>query len=95
MRTACSFSVRWAGCTTDMAGVHGGTLGMAGGHRWGSGLPHVRCAELACSADDMHPQDRTGHRALADLFVGFVRATAVDLANRPLGKADEEIAQAS
>lgn len=43
--------------------------------------------------DDMHPQDRTGHRALADLFVGFVRATAVDLANRPLGKADEEIAQ--
>ncbi len=48
---------------------------------------------LACAADDMHPQDRTGHRALADLFIGLVRATAVDLGNRPLGAADEEVAQ--
>lgn len=37
----------------------------------------------------MHPQDRTGHRALADLLVGLVQSTARDLAGRPLSAEDE------
>lgn len=43
--------------------------------------------------DDLHPQDRTGHRALADLMIGLVRTTAQDLQQRPLDATDESIAQ--
>ncbi|KAI7846460.1 hypothetical protein COHA_000070 [Chlorella ohadii] len=42
--------------------------------------------------DEVHPQDRTGHWALADLLVTLTQETSVGLAARPLGVDDEEIA---
>ncbi|PRW51157.1 hypothetical protein C2E21_5422 [Chlorella sorokiniana] len=42
--------------------------------------------------DEVHPQDRTGHWALADLLVTLTQETAVGLAARPLEVEDEEVA---
>ena len=61
-------------------------------------LPAVQPALVVAPclpADVLHPQDRTRHRVLMDLFVGLVWATALDLARRPIGTEDEEVAQAS
>lgn len=43
--------------------------------------------------DEVHPQDRTGHKALADLLIYLTQETARGLAARPLGDEDEEISK--
>lgn len=46
-------------------------------------------------ADEVHPQDRTGHAAMADLLIALVQDTARGLALRPLSADDEADAQVS